>query len=367
MSTLKIFLNEKEQHAQVMDRFLVEYCNKKNCKKNCLGCHEGEIMRRLPQLLSNGKWNYIPKLCNKIENCPKGKTCTHAHTKEEISFHPLVYKLQLCQYDNSPKSHCSNGNFCSFAHGESDMRSRKLISSEFKVETYKTSECPSHCTEPDCIFFHNPQDRRRNPEKLSYSSSPCANSFNSVSNQCPNKDKCSFSHNSIEVDYHPQRYQKFICKNNECKVPFCSFIHIKNIESKGKSEEISLVVEKQEIEIVENFVKEEIIEDEKGKEVDDEINLKKELKSDEKFERVGGSVSSLKSESEDEYNCSISNKPIEVEDKDRIPERYLCKKCMKGHSTWVLGCGLPVCSNCISGPCVCGETHLTRFVPPLAK
>ena len=366
MSSLKIFSNEKEHHAQVMDRILVEYCNKKNCKKQCLGCHKGQMLRRLPQLLPNSKWNYIPKLCNKLENCPKGINCTHSHTKEEISFHPLVYKLQLCQYQNSPKSYCSNGDLCSFAHGESDMRSRRLISSEFKVETYKTSECPSHCTEPDCLYFHNPQERRRSPEKFAYSSSPCASSFNSSSNLCPNKDKCNFSHNSNEVNYHPQRYQKFICKNIQCKVPFCSFIHTKNPDAQGKREELSLSEDKEHVEIIENFLQDENRENAKGKEKESEREIethsKSESKSDENFGQIEGTANSLKNESEDETNPGILNKPIEVQEVQEIPQRYLCKKCQKAHSSWVLGCGLPVCSNCISGQCLCGETHLARLV-----
>lgn len=51
-------------------------------------------------------------------NCRNGKNCNHAHSREEILYHPSVYKTSMCETWN-----CSRY-YCPFAHSMDEMVSR---------------------------------------------------------------------------------------------------------------------------------------------------------------------------------------------------------------------------------------------------
>lgn len=73
-----------------------------------------------------------------MENhCPAGLSCTFAHTKDEVLYHPQIFKTMLCEeHRNLPndqrgarrskhRSKCHRY-YCPFAHGKQELRSSPL-------------------------------------------------------------------------------------------------------------------------------------------------------------------------------------------------------------------------------------------------
>eukprot|EP00931_Biecheleriopsis_adriatica_P039066 TRINITY_DN22341_c0_g1_i4.p1 TRINITY_DN22341_c0_g1~~TRINITY_DN22341_c0_g1_i4.p1 ORF type:complete len:875 (-),score=181.68 TRINITY_DN22341_c0_g1_i4:74-2698(-) len=83
----------------------------------CQYSHDKDWLRRNPL-----KVQYIAKLCPKVSSggpsaCPKGQECPFAHSKEEVFFHPKVYKATLCSGGDA-----CGGYYCPFAHGFTELR-----------------------------------------------------------------------------------------------------------------------------------------------------------------------------------------------------------------------------------------------------
>ena len=50
-----------------------------------------------------------------------GDSCTYAHNIVEKFYHPEMYKAKFCEsYTNTAKA-CEYGDFCAFAHSESEI------------------------------------------------------------------------------------------------------------------------------------------------------------------------------------------------------------------------------------------------------
>jgi serine/threonine protein kinase len=92
------------------------------CK--CQYSHNMTWRRRSPQ-----KYLYEPRLCDNIisytadngcrrhcvVNCHNGKNCKFAHSREEILYHPVIYKTVLCEDMNCSKY------YCPFAHSIEEL------------------------------------------------------------------------------------------------------------------------------------------------------------------------------------------------------------------------------------------------------
>ncbi|EGG25336.1 hypothetical protein DFA_03585 [Cavenderia fasciculata] len=96
--------------------------------------------------------------------------------------------------------------------------------------SYKVSECSKHLTcknDRDCFFYHKIEEKRRCPFDLNgnlvYSHLLCPEKCDKVN--------CKFSHNDVEVMYHPTIYKTKMCNDfasstNKCKKGrWCAFAH----------------------------------------------------------------------------------------------------------------------------------------------
>jgi len=57
-----------------------------------------------------------------------GDQCPHYHCKEELIYHPLVFKTKICESELDEKRHCKKfGQHCAKAHGDHDLRIPKRV------------------------------------------------------------------------------------------------------------------------------------------------------------------------------------------------------------------------------------------------
>lgn len=113
-------------------------------RSQCQFSHNLEWPRRQPR-----RYNYSPEVCpnirlvegadgtESIENtCSAGLRCPWAHSKEEVLFHPLIFKTNLCEEHtsnaganqktrNAKKNRCHRY-YCPFAHGSDELRTSTL-------------------------------------------------------------------------------------------------------------------------------------------------------------------------------------------------------------------------------------------------
>jgi hypothetical protein len=114
-------------------------------RSQCQFSHCLEWPRRQPR-----RYNYSPEICPSISiiesaeggtdrienNCSAGQRCQYAHSKEEVLFHPHLFKTILCeehtnnnvgakQTRNAKKNRCHRY-YCPFAHGPEELRSSVL-------------------------------------------------------------------------------------------------------------------------------------------------------------------------------------------------------------------------------------------------
>ncbi|KAL7635056.1 UNVERIFIED_CONTAM: hypothetical protein RMT77_014041 [Armadillidium vulgare] len=111
---------------------------------------------------------------------------------------------------------------------------KKNIQNILCCESFKTIRCQkSDCDETRCIFYHNEEDRRRNPYSIPYESGTCKNLSNG---NCFNGDNCQYAHNSFESMFHPfEMYSKFCdaySSRKECFLvnPLCPHAHLDSPE-----------------------------------------------------------------------------------------------------------------------------------------
>jgi len=160
----------------------------------------------------------------------------------EEFYHPDKYKAKFCASFiaalDGKSMECEYGDFCSFAHSESEI-SVELIDqfekdSDFYMFHFKTVWCPYNETNhqrDQCVYSHNWQDFRRKPQLYNYSREQCPNwgsrSFiNSYKDGCANEYSCQLSHGWKEQEYHPENYKLNPCKHGEaCNKPHCSYYH----------------------------------------------------------------------------------------------------------------------------------------------
>ncbi|KAM9392202.1 putative E3 ubiquitin-protein ligase UNKL [Pholidichthys leucotaenia] len=265
----------------------------------CFHWHFLNQRRRRPIRRRDGTFNYSPDVyCTKYDEttgiCPDGDDCPYLHRTTgdtERKYHLRYYKTGTCIHETDARGHCvKNGLHCAFAHGPHDLRppvydireiqaqealqngqlgsadgipdlqpgvlaSQAMIEktltedprwqdTNFVLANYKTDQCtkpPRLCRQGyACPHYHNSRDRRRNPRKFKYRSTPCPNVKHGDEwgepSKCDSGDGCQYCHSRTEQQFHPEIYKSTKCNDMRqtgyCpRGPFCAFAHVERIPS----------------------------------------------------------------------------------------------------------------------------------------
>ncbi|XP_075021768.1 putative E3 ubiquitin-protein ligase UNKL isoform X4 [Calonectris borealis] len=260
----------------------------------CFHWHFLNQRRRRPIRRRDGTFNYSPDVyCTKYDEttgiCPDGDDCPYLHRTTgdtERKYHLRYYKTGTCIHETDARGHCvKNGIHCAFAHGPHDLRPpvydirelqaqetlqngqlgcgegipelqpgilasqamiEKILSEDprwqdtnFVLAGYKTEQCtkpPRLCRQGyACPHYHNSRDRRRNPRKFKYRSTPCPNVKHAGEwgepSRCEGGDSCQYCHSRTEQQFHPEIYKSTKCNDMRqtgyCpRGPFCAFAHV---------------------------------------------------------------------------------------------------------------------------------------------
>ena len=207
----------------IIRSYLVNHCN--GCTENpCLNCHTGQKLRREVISLGGNKWNYRPKKCTKL-NC-RNHRCQFAHTKEEIFYHPIIFKTLPCKFTLIDGVCSKYGSVCAFTHQEATENTDPLLSAKktevFDLNTFKTVKCSRNGPHDykQCVFYHA-FDRRRSQIIVKYDCEMCKDPAN-----CMNGDQCNKCHTEPELLFHNEYYKKRSCTMKNCNYKeFCPYYH----------------------------------------------------------------------------------------------------------------------------------------------
>ncbi|ELK10826.1 RING finger protein unkempt, partial [Pteropus alecto] len=262
----------------------------------CFHWHFLNQRRRRPLRRRDGTFNYSPDVyCSKYDEasgvCPDGDECPYLHRTTgdtERKYHLRYYKTGTCIHETDARGHCvKNGLHCAFAHGPLDLRPpvcdiRELQAQEalqngqlgggdgvpdlqpgalasqaviekilgedprwqdtnFVLGSYKTEQCPKPprlCRQGyACPHYHNSRDRRRNPRRFQYRSTPCPSVKHGDEwgepSRCDSGDSCQYCHSRTEQQFHPEIYKSTKCNDMRqtgyCpRGPFCAFAHVES-------------------------------------------------------------------------------------------------------------------------------------------
>uniref|UniRef100_H2YS29 C3H1-type domain-containing protein n=1 Tax=Ciona savignyi TaxID=51511 RepID=H2YS29_CIOSA len=283
---------EKPFHYTYLKEFRVNQCPlflQHKCTQHrpftCFNWHFSNQRRRRPLKKRDGLFNYsADAYCSKYDEttgiCPNGDDCSFIHRNTgdtERRYHLRYYKTGTCIHETDSRGNCvKNGPHCAFAHGAQDLRppvydirehaleqnqmtssneqigqdsvnlGEKIVNEDpkwqdanFVLANYKTEVCkrpPRLCRQGyACPQYHNAKDRRRNPKKFKYRSSPCPNVKQGDDwkdpSCCEKGDSCLFCHTRTEQQFHPEIYKSTKChdmtQTGYCpRGPFCAFAHV---------------------------------------------------------------------------------------------------------------------------------------------
>ncbi|GAA6218078.1 putative E3 ubiquitin-protein ligase UNKL isoform X3 [Lates japonicus] len=288
----------KEFRTEQCPLFLQHKCTQHR-PFTCFHWHFLNQRRRRPIRRRDGTFNYSPDVyCTKYDEttgiCPDGDDCPYLHRTTgdtERKYHLRYYKTGTCIHETDARGHCvKNGLHCAFAHGPHDLRppvydireiqaqealqngqlgsgegipdlqpgvlaSQAMIEktltedprwqdTNFVLANYKTEQCtkpPRLCRQGyACPHYHNSRDRRRNPRKFKYRSTPCPNVKHGDEwgepSKCESGDSCQYCHSRTEQQFHPEIYKSTKCNDMRqtgyCpRGPFCAFAHVERIPS----------------------------------------------------------------------------------------------------------------------------------------
>ena len=261
--------NEQEEEKRIkyyIFNYLTEPCPNlsifrspgkgQHCKtKDCPYYHSiKERRRKLKRVTTTTSgWNYQPSLCSykmKGKYCPFQKDCPYAHNRNEIQYHFLMYRTELCK--NSFPESCGYVH-CPYSHSLSSLRktipsfpfsllinekqqknrtdyicpTEKLKESrKYYIENYKIIACEnqdhfrhSYTDEMklNCIYYHPTNNNntnstslekqgRRSPLEIKYYPNLC-----SKGRKCLQKQYCDHARNLLEIMYHPLIYKTRLC------------------------------------------------------------------------------------------------------------------------------------------------------------
>ncbi|XP_052629032.1 putative E3 ubiquitin-protein ligase UNKL isoform X7 [Harpia harpyja] len=256
----------KEFRTEQCPLFLQHKCTQHR-PFTCFHWHFLNQRRRRPIRRRDGTFNYSPDVyCTKYDEttgiCPDGDDCPYLHRTTgdtERKYHLRYYKTGTCIHETDARGHCvKNGIHCAFAHGQHDLRPpvydirelqaqetlqngqlgcgegipdlqpgilasqamiEKILSEDprwqdtnFVLAGYKTEQCtkpPRLCRQGyACPHYHNSRDRRRNPRKFKYRSTPCPNVKHADEwgepSRCESGDSCQYCHSRTEQQFHPE-------------------------------------------------------------------------------------------------------------------------------------------------------------------
>ncbi|XP_064414761.1 putative E3 ubiquitin-protein ligase UNKL isoform X2 [Latimeria chalumnae] len=296
----------KEFRTEQCPLFLQHKCTQHR-PFTCFHWHFLNQRRRRPIRRRDGTFNYSPDVyCTKYDEttgiCPDGDECPYLHRTTgdtERKYHLRYYKTGTCIHETDARGHCvKNGLHCAFAHGPHDLRPpvydiRELQAQEalqngqlgsgdgipdlqpgvlasqamiekilaedprwqdtnFVLANYKTEQCtkpPRLCRQGyACPHYHNSRDRRRNPRKFKYRSTPCPSVKHGDEwgepSKCENGDSCQYCHSRTEQQFHPEIYKSTKCNDMRqtgyCpRGPFCAFAHVERIPSADENVNMS--------------------------------------------------------------------------------------------------------------------------------
>uniref|UniRef100_A0A8C4P0P0 Unk like zinc finger n=1 Tax=Dicentrarchus labrax TaxID=13489 RepID=A0A8C4P0P0_DICLA len=279
----------KEFRTEQCPLFLQHKCTQHR-PFTCFNWHFLNQRRRRPIRRRDGTFNYSPDVyCTKYDEttgiCPDGDDCPYLHRTTgdtERKYHLRYYKTGTCIHETDARGHCvKNGLHCAFAHGPHDLRppvydireiqaqealqngqlgsgegipdlqpgvlaSQAMIEktltedprwqdTNFVLANYKTDQCtkpPRLCRQGyACPHYHNSRDRRRNPRKFKYRSTPCPNVKHGDEwgepSKCDSGDSCQYCHSRTEQQFHPEIYKSTKCNDMRqtgyCpRGPFCT-------------------------------------------------------------------------------------------------------------------------------------------------
>uniref|UniRef100_A0A8C9S8E3 Unk like zinc finger n=1 Tax=Scleropages formosus TaxID=113540 RepID=A0A8C9S8E3_SCLFO len=288
----------KEFRTEQCPLFLQHKCTQHR-PFTCFHWHFLNQRRRRPIRRRDGTFNYSPDVyCTKYDEttgiCPDGDDCPYLHRTTgdtERKYHLRYYKTGSCIHETDARGHCvKNGLHCAFAHGPHDLRPpvydirevqaqealqngqlgagegipdlqpgvlasqamiEKILTEDprwqdtnFVLANYKTEQCtkpPRLCRQGyACPHYHNSRDRRRNPRKFKYRSTPCPNVKHGDEwgepAKCDSGDSCQYCHSRTEQQFHPEIYKSTKCNDMRqtgyCpRGPFCAFAHVERISS----------------------------------------------------------------------------------------------------------------------------------------
>lgn len=283
---------EKPNHLEYLKNFRVNQCPlflQHKCTQHrpftCFNWHFQNQRRRRPIQRPEKPFNYSPDIyCSKYDEttgtCGDGDNCAYLHRvtgDTERRYHLRYYKTAACIHETDENGHCEkNGPHCAFGHGADDLRSptfdascgvdvtskgdlqeklslddNKWNDAEFVLNFYKTDTCkrpPRLCRQGyACPHYHNPKDRRRNPKKFKYRSTPCP-AVKKVGDdwqdpaKCEKGDNCCMCHTRTEQQFHPDIYKSTKCHDMQqtgyCpRGPFCAFAHVEQIDGEDSINE----------------------------------------------------------------------------------------------------------------------------------
>ncbi|XP_040430019.1 putative E3 ubiquitin-protein ligase UNKL isoform X9 [Cygnus olor] len=193
------------------------------------------LRRRRPIRRRDGTFNYSPDVyCTKYDEttgiCPDGD--------EELQVQESFQNGQLGCGEGIPDLH--QGILASQAMIEKILsEDPRWQDTNFVLAGYKTEQCtkpPRLCRQGyACPHYHNSRDRRRNPRKFKYRSTPCpsvkhADEWGEPS-RCESGDSCQYCHSRTEQQFHPEIYKSTKCNDMRqtgyCpRGPFCAFAHV---------------------------------------------------------------------------------------------------------------------------------------------
>jgi hypothetical protein len=80
------------------------------------------------------------------KECPAGDNCIRCHNRVEEFYHPEKYKTKFCASYPDKVDSCEYGNYCAFAHDESELTITLLDKidrdTDFYMFHFKTVWCP---------------------------------------------------------------------------------------------------------------------------------------------------------------------------------------------------------------------------------
>ena len=216
---------------------------------------EGKKRRKLLKY-PDGGFNYIPIFCGEDgRNICNNPNCPYSHNDDEVNFHPLFYKTQCKNqggsgiYEKTADNLFDDFRIIYNYKNENIINLMKLLEEKkiaktqfkeifkkninsFKLETFKTLECPQiksglNCKKDShlCYYYHKLDERRRPPTLYRYTNEMCPDQTykkdGKVKSHCKNGDFCNKCHSRYEFYYHKLFFRKAMTcirqkKNGKC-------------------------------------------------------------------------------------------------------------------------------------------------------